>query len=298
MYSEIARNKRKTIFLMAIFAVVILLLGWIFGQYTGSAEAGLIAAAIIATVMTLFGYFKGDSVALISTGAKQIQKRDLPQVYLIVENLTIAAGLPMPKVYVINDPSPNAFATGRDPAHASLALTTGLIQIMDKLELEGVIAHELAHIKNYDIRVMTIVIVLVGVILLLSDWLMRTFLFSRGRRSNDEAGQLAMFLFLAGLILAVLSPFIAELIKLAVSRSREYLADASGALLTRYPEGLARALEKIAQHDRPLKNANHATAHLFIANPFDPYVTKKFEHLFSTHPPIMERIKKLRQIGV
>lgn len=282
---------------MAIFAVVILLLGWIFGEYTGSGELGLIIAALVATGLTLFGYFKGDSVALISSGAKQIQKRDLPQVYTLVENLTMATGLPMPKVYIINDPSPNAFATGRDPQHASLALTAGLIQIMDRPELEGVIAHELAHIKNYDIRVMTIVIVLVGVILLLSDWLMRTFLFSRDRRTN-EAGQLAMFLFIAGLALAVLSPFIAELIKLAVSRSREYLADASGALMTRYPEGLARALEKIAQYDQPLKKANHATAHLFIANPFDPHVTKKFESFFSTHPPIMERIKKLRHMGV
>lgn len=282
---------------MAIFAVVILLLGWIFGQYTGSAEAGIIVAAIIATAMALFGYFKGDAVALATSGAKQIQKRDLPELYLLVENLTIAEGMPMPKVYVINDPSPNAFATGRDPAHASLAVTTGLIQIMDKLELEGVVAHELAHIKNYDIRTMTVVIVLVGVILLLSDWLMRTFLFNRHDR-NSESGQLALFLFVAGLALAVLSPLIAELIKLSVSRSREYLADASSALMTRYPEGLARALEKIAQYDRPLKKASHATAHLYIANPFDPHVTKKFESFFSTHPPIMQRIEKLRKMGV
>lgn len=297
MYSEITRNKRKTVFLMAIFAVVILLLGWIFGEYTGSGQAGLIVAAIIATAMTLFGYFKGDAVALATSGAKQIQKRDLPELYRLVENLVISQGLPMPKVYVINDPSPNAFAAGRDPEHASLAVTTGLIQMLEKPELEGVVAHELAHIKNYDIRTMTVVIVLVGVILLLSDWLMRTFLFSRDRRSS-ESGQVAMFLFIAGLALAVLSPLIAELIKLAVSRSREYLADASGALMTRYPEGLARALEKIAQYDRPLKNANHATAHLYFANPFDPHVTKKFESLFSTHPPILERVKKLRHLGV
>lgn len=294
MYDQIAANKRKTILLIAVFILVILGIGWIFGQYAGSPEVGIIVAAMIATVMTLVGYFRGDSVALASAGAKQIQKRDAPELWRIVENLSIAAGLPMPKVYVINDPSPNAFATGRDPEHASIAITTGLAELMTKPELEGVLAHELAHIKNYDVRVMTIVVVLVGVVLLLSDWLLRVFLW--GDRRDNGSGQLALMLFIVGFALAILSPIFAELIKLAVSRSREYLADASGALLTRYPEGLASALEKIAHHDRPLKQANHATAHLFIANPFDPHVKKKFEQWFSTHPPIEVRIAKLRKM--
>ncbi len=278
---------------MFLFTVVIVLLGWAFGEYMGDPSIGIILAVIISVIMTLTGYFKGDKVALISAGAKQIQKKDAPELYRLVENLSITAGLAMPKVYVINDPSPNAFATGRDPEHASIAVTTGLAKIMSKQELEGVLAHELSHIKNYDIRVMTIVVVLVGVILLLSDWMMRSMLF--GRRDSDSKS--AGVLVLIGLVLAVLSPLFAELIKLAVSRSREYLADASAALLTRYPEGLASALEKIAKHDRPLRKANHATAHMFLANPFDPHVTKKkFERIFSTHPPITDRISKLKQM--
>jgi len=293
MYEQIEANKRKTWILMFLFTVVIVLLGWAFGEYMGDPSIGIILAVIISVIMTLTGYFKGDKVALISAGAKQIQKKDAPELYRLVENLSITAGLAMPKVYVINDPSPNAFATGRDPEHASIAVTTGLAKIMSKQELEGVLAHELSHIKNYDIRVMTIVVVLVGVILLLSDWMMRSMLF--GRRDSDSKS--AGVLVLIGLVLAVLSPLFAELIKLAVSRSREYLADASAALLTRYPEGLASALEKIAKHDRPLRKANHATAHMFLANPFDPHVTKKkFERIFSTHPPITDRISKLKQM--
>jgi heat shock protein HtpX len=247
---------------------------------------------MLTVIMNLTAYFKGDSVALAAAGAKEITKDQHRELYLMVENLSITAGIPMPKVYVMNDPSPNAFATGRDPEHASIAVTTGLMQIMNKQELEGVVAHELAHIQNYDIRVMTIVVVLVSVVLLLSDILMRTFIF--GDRNSNGNNKGALPLIVLGIALAILSPLFAQMIKLAVSRSREYLADASGALLTRYPEGLASALEKIAQHDMPLKRANHATAHLFLANPFDPHVTKKFESMFSTHPPIEERIKKLR----
>jgi len=239
-------------------------------------------------------YYSGDSIALAASGAKQIQKEQAPELWNLIENLAMSAGLPMPKVYVINDPSPNAFATGRDPQHASVAVTTGLVERLERVELEGVLAHELSHIKNYDIRVMTIVVVLVGVVLLLSDWILRGFFF---RDRDSGGGQAAMVLFLVGLVLAILSPIFAELIKLAVSRQREYLADATGALMTRYPEGLARALEKIAEQDQPLKQANHATAHLFLANPFDPHVTKKFEQLFSTHPPIMERVARLRTMG-
>lgn len=292
MYSQITANKRKTWLLISLFTVVILLLGWVFGQWYGDAQLGIVAAVIVATVMTLFSYYQGDQVALGVSGAKEITKQQAPELYRTVENLAIASGTATPRVYIIEDPSANAFATGRDPKHASVAVTTGLLKIMDKSELEGVLAHELSHIKNYDIRVMTIVVVLVGVVILLSDWMLRSMWF----RGNDRDHKAAGVLLLIGLVLAILSPLFAELIKLAVSRSREYLADASGALLTRYPEGLACALEKIATHDRPMKRANHATAHLFLANPFDPHVTKKkFEQLFSTHPPIEDRIRRLRQ---
>lgn len=269
-------------------------MGWIFGTYYGDPYVGVIGAGIVATAMSLFGYFSGDKVALATAKAKPIRKQDHRELYTLVENLAITAGLPTPKVYIIHDPAANAFATGRDPEHASIAVTTGLLQILDKQELEGVIAHEMAHIKNYDIRIMTIVIVLVGIIILFSDIMIRPFLFRDRDSGNSQA---AIVMLVIGFALAILSPLIAELIKLAVSRSREYLADASGALLTRHPDGLARALEKIASQDRPMKGANHATAHLFFANPFDPHVTKKFERLFSTHPPITDRIARLRKMA-
>ncbi|MDG1950696.1 MAG: M48 family metallopeptidase [bacterium] len=291
MYSQIDANKRRTTVLILLFTVITVMLGWVLGEYIGEPSVGIIFAVMLTAIMNLTAYFKGDSVALATAGAKEIKKAEHRELYLLVENLSITAGIPMPKVYVMNDPSPNAFATGRDPEHASIAVTTGLMKIMNKQELEGVVAHELAHVQNYDIRVMTIVVVLVGVVLLLSDILMRTFIF--GDRNNNN-GKSALPLIVIGLVLAILSPLFAQMIKMAVSRSREYLADASGTLLTRYPEGLASALEKIAQHDMPLKKANHATAHLFLANPFDPHVTKKFESMFSTHPPIEDRIAKLR----
>ncbi len=295
MYDQIAQNKRKTWILISLFAIIVIAIGWALGYRTGTPEGGIIIATIVATVMTLIGYFRGDSVALATAGAKKIEYRDHPELYAMVENLSITAGIPMPALYIIRDPSPNAFATGRDPQHASVAVTTGLLSIMNKTELEGVLAHEISHIKNYDIRVMTLVVVLVGSIVLLSDILLRSFWF-RGNNRDRGGGQAALILFIIAIALAILSPIIAELIKLAVSRSREYLADASGSLLTRYPDGLANALEKIAKHDRPLKRANHATAHLFLANPFDPHVTKRFERLFSTHPPIEDRIAKLRNM--
>lgn len=295
MYNAIAANKRKTVLLVLVFTVVIVALGWVFGEQAGDSGAGIVLATVLATVMNLVGYYAGDKVALASSGARRIEKRDAPELWNLVENLAIGSGMPMPAVYVINDPALNAFATGRDPEHASIAVTTGLAQRLTKPELEGVIAHELSHVKNYDIRVMTIVVVLVGIVMLLSDWLLRGTLFRRGDRDSGQAG---LVLFVIGIALAILSPILAELIKLAVSRQREYLADASGALMTRYPDGLASALEKIAREDRPLRQANHATAHLFLANPFDPHVTKKFEHWFSTHPPIEDRIKRLRTMGV
>ncbi|HBK34662.1 MAG: Protease HtpX-like protein [Candidatus Uhrbacteria bacterium GW2011_GWE2_40_58] len=295
MYDEITKNNRRTILLISIFSIIIVVLGWFFGLLLNAPETGIFLAVIFATIFILIGYFKGDVVALTTAGAKLVEKKDLPELYRLVENLSITAGIPTPKIYLITDPAANACATGRKPETASIAVTTGLLQILSKQELEGVIAHELSHIKNYDIRIMTLVVVLVGTILLLSDVLLHSFLFRRG--NSQDSQQATVILFFIGILLAILSPLFAQLIKFAVSRSREYLADASASLLTRYPDGLAQALQKIAAQDLPLKHANHATAHLFLANPFDPHVTKRFEHLFSTHPPIEERIRRLQTIG-
>lgn len=298
MYKQIESNKRKSILLIAIFIVFIVFLGWIFNQITGDGYGALVAALAFSLFMAATSYYGGDKVALWTAGAKgPITKEDNPYVYRLVENLCIAAGLPMPKIYIIPDPAPNAFATGRDPKHASIALTTGIVEKLENEELEGVIAHELSHIKNYDIRLMMIVIVLVGIVALLSDWLLR-FRFFGGRQNDHDGGwRLGAILYLVGLVLAILSPLMAKLIQLAVSRKREFLADADGALLTRYPEGLARALEKISAYKQPLLHANDATAHLYISNPFGEKTAKFFHKLFSTHPPIEERIKALREMA-
>ncbi len=295
MYNEITANKRKTIFLISIFVVVILGVGLGFSLATGEDPIGiLIIAAIISIVMSLFGYFKGDKVALASSGAKPISRSDNAYVHRMVENLCITAGIKtIPKLYIIHDPAINAFATGRDPEHSSIAVTTGAIEKLENEELEGVLAHELSHVKNYDIRVMTIVIVLVGVISLVADIFVRGMIFGGGRsRGGKKGGGNAIFMII-GLVLIILSPIIAKLIQLAVSRRREYLADASGSLLTRYPEGLARALEKIRDYNEPMERANHATAHLYLESPFRKK-TKSKTSLFDTHPPINERIAKLR----
>ncbi|MBP9828315.1 M48 family metallopeptidase [Patescibacteria group bacterium] len=291
MYSAISANKRRTwvlIFLMSAFIITLFaVLGTAYGIDAGAA---IVLGTMFSTIYTLFSYYASDSVALMTAGAKRIEKKDAPEIWNLVENLCIANGQPMPAVYIINDDSPNAFATGRDPKHASIAFTTGILRILEKQELEGVIAHELSHIKNYDIRVMTIVVVLVGAVTLAADIFLRGSLFGGDNRRGNN-----LPLILIGLALAILSPLFAELIKLAVSRQREFLADASGALLTRYPEGLASALEKIASVGKPLKNANHATAHLYISNPFKKKGT--FQKMFSTHPPTEERVKRLRSIG-
>lgn len=299
IYSHIDSNKRRSVILVVCFFIFVLALGWLFGYLTESGWLGIIIAAIIAIGMTLLSYFAGDKVALTTAGAREIKnKDDYPYVWRMVENLAITAGLPTPKIYIIDDQALNAFATGRDPQHASLALTTGLINSLENEELEGVIAHELSHVKNYDIRLMMIVIVLVGTVALLADILIRIQFFGGGRRDRSEGNnQVAIFFILAGLLLAILSPLIAKLIQLAISRKREYLADANAALLTRYPEGLARALEKINQNSQPLKRANNATSHLYIANPFSG--SKKWlARAFSTHPPIEERIKALQNMNI
>ncbi|MDP2586377.1 MAG: M48 family metallopeptidase [Candidatus Komeilibacteria bacterium] len=295
MYNQISSNKRKTWLLMTIFMIVIVLLGWIFGESQGIGYGGIAIAVVIALVMNLVGYFKGDKIALAMSKAQAIKKTDNPYVYRLVENLCLALGMPMPKVHIIPDQNINAFACGRKPETASIAISLGAIEKLENEELEGVIAHELSHIKNYDIRVMTIVIICVGVVTLMADFFLRSQFLFGGRRDSREGGQLSAILIIVGLVLAILSPIFAMLIQLAVSRKREYLADASGALLTRYPEGLARALEKIKNFNQPSKAANHATAHLYIANPFEG-VGKKVAGLFSTHPPLDDRIAKLRKM--
>ena len=294
MYNQIDSNKRRTVILMMLFIAFILGIGYFIGVYMGYGYEFMVFAVIISVVMNLVSYFAGDKVALASTGAKQIKKEDNPYVFRMVENLCITAGLPMPKIHIIQSSALNAFATGRDPEHASVALTTGIIDRLENEELEGVIAHELSHVKNYDIRVMMIVVVLVGAIAILSDLFFRMRIFSTGRNDNRSgSGQFGTIVMIAGIALLILSPLIAELIKLAISRKREYLADASGALLTRYPEGLARALEKISSSKETLPHASAATAHLFISNPFKK---GRISGLFSTHPPIVERVKKLREM--
>ncbi len=293
MYNQIDSNKRRTWVLMIIFVIFVLFLGWILGEWQGSGYGGIILAGIVALVMILISYFRGDKIALGLSGAKPIEKSNNPYVYRMVENLCITAGLPLPKIYIINDSSMNAFATGRDPQHASIALTTGIIEKLENEELEGVIAHELSHVKNYDIRLMTIVVVLVGTVALMTHIFWRTRFIGGGRRRSG--GQAGTIIAIIGLLALIFAPIVANLIKLAVSRKREYLADASGSLLTRYPEGLANALAKISRDGRPLAKANPATAHLFIASPFGQ-VKKGINNLFSTHPPIEERIKKLRSM--
>jgi heat shock protein HtpX len=246
-------------------------------------------------IYALVSYYASASVALGVSGARAVTRNDEPELHRIVENLSIGSGLPMPKVYVIEDSAPNAFATGRDPKHASVAATRGLLDKLDKAELEGVMAHEMSHIGNYDIRVMTITVVLVGLIAVLADFFMRWTLWgSGGRRGNSDKGGSAYAIIIAlALMLAVVAPLIAKLIQLAVSRQREYLADASGALLARNPDALARALEKIAGDKEPLEVANKGTAHLYIENPLKEH-TSFLNNLFSTHPPVEERIRLLR----
>lgn len=301
-YTEIAKNKRESWLLIGVFLVFITALGYLFARIYDN-PAILYFAVGLSLFSSWISYYFSDSITLSMSHAREVDRQSAPELFRVVENLTIAAGLPLPKIYIIDDSAPNAFATGRDPKHAVVCATTGILQKLDRTELEGVIAHELSHIGNYDIRVMTLVVVLVGTVTLLSDWFLRFSFFGGRRRSNDSEGnQVTAILAIVGLIFAILSPIIATLIKLAVSRHREYLADASGALLTRYPEGLARALEKIAADREPLEVANNATAHLYIASPFKTDTGKAIgsymANLFSTHPPIEERIKRLRQMNL
>lgn len=291
MYSQITSNKIRSFALIFFFIFFICLVVYVYGEATGGDGFYLLPFAVgITSVSSFFGYFYSDKIVLGISKAKELKHDDNPKLYHIVENLCIAAGMQTPKIYIIDDTAPNAFATGRKPAKAVIAMTTGLIQKLNKTELEGVIAHELSHIKNYDILIMTLVVVFAGIVALLSDWFLRWSIY--GKRGSDRgSGQLKVIMVVLGLVLALLAPLIGTLIKLAISRKREYLADASGALLTRYPEGLAAALEKIAADTEPLEAVNKATAHLYIVNPLKGEFVSR---LFSTHPPIAERVRILR----
>ena len=292
IYSAISSNKNKTWLIMFLFVVFITTLVYVFSKAMGFSLGLAGIALVIAGITSIGSYYYSDKLVLATTGAKEIKKSDYPKYYRTVENMCIAAGLSMPKVYIVEDASPNAFATRKNPKHAVVCATTGLLAMMDDAELEGVIAHELSHIKNYDIRLMGVVVVLVGFIAIISDLFIRATFYS----NNDDNKASSIFLILA-IVFAILSPIAATLIQLAVSRKREYLADASGALLTRYPEGLASALEKLAHDKTPPRVASNATAHLYIENPFDNKKVKNFfTGLFNTHPPLEERIKILRQM--
>jgi len=293
LYTHQTENVAKTWILMSVFLAVVVALGGFFSYYYQDSNI-LYFAIIFSLLMNVFSYWFSDKIALSVAGAKPVTREEYFDLYSVVENLSITAGLPMPKIYIIPDPAPNAFATGRNKDHATIAVTTGLLQMMNKTELEGVIGHELSHIGNRDILLSTIVVVLVGMVSLLSNMFMRSMWFGGGRRNNNdrEGGNI---LAIVGIVLAILTPIVATLIQLAISRKRELLADTSGVLLTRYPEGLISALRKIGSYEAPMLHPNTATAHLYISNPFGPNEKKVsfIAKMFLTHPPIEERIAAL-----
>lgn len=293
IYSQINANKIRTYVLMAFFITFFAVVAWIFGEARGYGTAYVGIAIVLASLTSVGSFFWGDQVILAMSGARQADRKRDFDFYTVAENLAISAGLPKPKLYVIDDTAMNAFATGRDPQHAIVVATSGILARLDRRELEGVIAHEMSHIKNFDIRLMLVVGVLVGSIAFLADWFLRSLWWGR-RRDSEERSNNGIFM-IVGLVLAIISPLLASVIQLAISRQREYLADANGAFLTRYPEGLARALEKLSQDREVLEAATNATAHLYITNPFkDKKFGAWFSGLFDTHPPIEERIKRLR----
>jgi heat shock protein HtpX len=293
IYTQSDRNTRLTWLYIAGFLVFVIGVGYVFAGAMNNSSILYIAVAF-STLMSLGSYWWSDKIVLAMSSAKPLDHENGREIYHLVENLCITAGLPMPKIYIIEDSAPNAFATGRDPEHGVICLTTGIIDKLEKTELEGVIAHELSHIGNRDILLSTVVVILVGFVALMADWFRNwAFWGGRGRSNDNESGQLRMILIAVAIILSILAPIAAMLMQLAISRKREFLADADGALLTRYPEGLAKALEKISADPKPLAEANRATAHLFITNPFKG---KKITNLFMTHPPIEERVAALRGI--
>ncbi|MEN9748467.1 MAG: hypothetical protein RLZZ603_1159 [Actinomycetota bacterium] len=297
MYRAIAANKRNTFFIIGLFVALIAGLSIWWGQATGNGS-GAIMVIVFAGLYALFQYYAAGSIAVLMSGANQITKADNPRLWNVVENLIITEGMPMPKVYIINDPAPNAFATGRDPKHAIVAATTGLLEIMDDSELEGVMAHEISHVKNYDIRVSTIVFGLVSALGILADMAMRMAwfggMFGGSDRDRENRNDFALVSMLIGIVASILAFLVGPLVQAAVSRQREYLADASGAEITRYPEGLASALAKLGQYGKPMRRKSSAMAHLYIADPIKPGIV---ERAFSTHPPIPDRIARLKKIG-
>jgi heat shock protein HtpX len=291
LYTQQGQNVRKTWMLMSIFFIIVIGLGYVFSRMYNNPNI-LYFFVVFSVGMNIISYWYSDKIALTMAGAHPATREQYFDFYTIVENLAITAGLPMPKIYIIDDPSPNAFATGRNKEHAVIAVTTGLLSLMNKTELEGVISHEMSHIGNKDMLVSTVAVVLVGFIAIISDMMIRMSFFG-GRRNDREGNNLFMII---GIVVAILAPIAATLIQLAISRKREYLADASGALLTRYPEGLASALEKINKYGTPMIKQSTAIAHLYIANPTGSgQFAKKVGNLFSTHPPIEDRIKRLRE---
>lgn len=292
MYRAIAANKRNTVLIIVFFLIIIGGLGALAG-YIYNNPAIAIITIVVAAVYALIQYFAASSQALSMSGAHEIQKSDNPRLYRIVENLSITTGTPMPKVYIIEDPAPNAFATGRDPEHAVVAATTGLLEIMDDAELEGVMAHELGHVQNYDIRLSMIVFGLVVAVGFLADVFLRFTLFGGNRNNNNNSGGNPIML-VFGLVALIVAPLVAAVVQAAVSRQREYLADATGALTTRHPDALASALEKLAAYGRPMKRQNSTMAHMWISDPTKPGF---MDRLFSTHPPIADRAARLRESG-
>jgi heat shock protein HtpX len=290
-YGEISGNKWKSALLAFFFFLFLLAVVWLVTQIAGWGLFGVILAFVIAVLLSIGSYYYSDSLVLKISGARPATHEEYRLLDNLVEGLSIAGGIPKPKIYVIEDTAPNAFATGRDPQHSVICVTTGLLQKLDRSELEGVLAHELSHVRNYDIRFMALISVMVGFLVLLSDFFLRSLFWSGGNREGRGSG--SAILFIIGIVFIILAPIIGTLIQLAISRKREYLADASGAELTRYPEGLARALEKISKDKEPLEAANKATAHLYIADPLKNSGTW-LKGLFNTHPPVEERVKRLR----
>lgn len=301
LYADSDSNARKTWLLMTIFFIAVIGIGWVFSQALGS-PAILYIAVIFSVVSSFVSYWWSDKMVLAMSNAHEIDRDSARELYNVVENLCITAGLPVPKIYIIDDPAPNAFSTGRDKKHAAVAITTGLLNKLEKVELEGVMAHELSHIGNRDILLSTVVTVLVGVVVLLADWFMRWSFFGGRRRNNNSegGGQLQVIILIIAIVLAILAPIFAMLMQLAISRKREFKADADGALLTRYPEGLISALEKIEVDPAKMQNVNRATAHMYIMSPLkgDDGKVGFFSKLFMTHPPTIDRINALRGIKV
>lgn len=297
VYESVDSNKRRSWIIIAFFFIFVSVAAYVISYaITGGDQSALAIALLISTAMTVGSYYFSDKIVLATSGARPATKKEFFNFYTVAENLAMSQQLPMPRLYVIDDSAPNAFATGRDPKHAVVCATTGILQKLDRSELEGVMAHELSHVKNYDVRLMTIVAVMVGMLTLLGDWFFR----AQWLRSRDDDNKASGIFFIVGLVFAILAPIIGQLIQLAISRRREFLADASGALMTRYPEGLARALEKISSDREPLEAANRATAHLYIVSPFRANVRGEqgqinwLTKLFLTHPPVEERIRALR----